>query len=215
MSNETPKKSINPKMQAHKFQKGQIPWNKGMKKAKPEASKDRATCPEKDKESENVVKIHVVRDEPQREKQRDFKYDKEAYNERVCTRFLNSIVANRPLKIEIENQTYYSTAFVGNIIKVSRDLAARQNEKYDALCKRYDELQAEADSMCKTSEELVASSAECIRNGLKDLRRMRLWRGIAIGLAAVYIVFGLAELIARAKCPTIPPTPPAAVAVAD
>ena len=189
-------KKLPPAMEAKKFQKGRTPWNKGKKMEKKAVpAKEEGKCCKHAVDGE-TVKIHVVKEQP-KEAQRDFKFDKDAYKERVCTRFLNSIVANKPSKVEIEDLTFYSSDFVEFLAKCYRKELECKDEKYAALEKKHkaliddnlDTLKASGE-LCNTAKDI---SDECI-----SLRRSKaVWKSLTIGFSIGMAIVLLANIFAR------------------
>ena len=189
-------KKLPPAMEAKKFQKGRTPWNKGkkMEKKAVHAKEVKKDCKVVDDDS--TVKIHVVKEQP-KEAQRDFKFDKDAYKERVCTRFLNSIVANKPAKVEIEDLTYYSSDVITSILKAAKIVNDKKDEKYAALEKKHEALIDENLDTLKASGELC-DTAKSISDECICLRRSKaVWKSLTIGYSIGMAIVLLAHIFAR------------------
>ncbi len=189
-------KKLPPAMEANKFQKGRTPWNKGKKMEKKAVpAKEDVKCCKRAVDGE-TVKIHVVKEQP-KEQQRDFKFDKDAYKERVCTRFLNSIVANKPSKVEIEDLTFYSSDFVKYLAKSAVKELESKDEKYAELEKKHEALIKDNLDTLKASGELC-DTAKSISDECICLRRSKaVWKSLTIGFSIGMAIVLLANIFAR------------------
>lgn len=208
---KTAAKNTTPKKGVARFQKGHTPWNKGKKMAKQGEKK-----PNSDKKPSTIagqtVRIFVVKDKVQ-EAQKDFKYDDAAFKERTCTRFLNSIVANKPRKVEIEDQVYYSAPFVKGLIRVSNASLAAKDEEYKKLSEKYEAIKEEYDKTLEAGNELCDVAADLGRDALKMHRSNRLWKGVSIGLTVTLVATMLLRLLDAKPTPPREETLPAAIEI--
>ena len=158
-----------------RFQKGNIPWNKG-KKFSMKGSQARAI-------DDNTVKIHIVKEEKPLPP-KDFEGKLEDVKERTAINFIRSIIANKPKCIDIDGQKFYREEIVGTISNKLRETRKLNSEAEEALNKCLETMKDMADVTNDMEKALhkVTFSRTC-------------WRAIAIGLAIGAIMVSVCSRI--------------------
>jgi len=141
-------------------------------------------CKDNDTGDPNVVKIKVIKEkEPQLPKSIVGKLND--INEKTASRFIESVIANKPTCILIDGNKYYSEKHVSQL---TEELDMAENNEKDAI-----ECMGE---MKETTANLLDTSRAMLNDLEKATSKWNMWRALAIGLICGYLL-GFATAFAR------------------
>ena len=131
---------------------------------------------EEKKEDPNVVKIKIVKEKkPKVPKNIIGKLNE--MKERNASRFIESIIANEPTRVEIDGKKYYSEKYVKGLWEEVDK--AQENEAEAIEC---------MDEMKKSTETLLDASRGMLKQIAESSFKHRLWKSLAIGLLAGFVL---------------------------
>ena len=133
----------------------------------------------------NVVKIKVVK-EKKPKPPKDIEGKLNEMKERTASRFIESVMANNPQKIDIDGKIYYDEKYVTRLHERLTDA------EYDAANAKVDlkELKDNTVKMLEATDTMLESFKEC------NARR-RIWKNVALGMLIAYVL-GCATEFAKA-----------------
>ena len=127
-------------------------------------------------EDPNVVKIKIVKEKkPKVPKNIIGKLNE--MKERNASRFIESIIANEPTRVEIDGKKYYSEKYVNGLWEEIDK--AQKNEAEAIEC---------MDEMKKSTETLLDASRGMLKQIAESSFKYRLWKSLAIGLLAGFVL---------------------------
>lgn len=125
---------------------------------------------EEKKEDPNVVKIKVVKEKkPKVPKNIIGKLNE--MKERNASRFIESVIANNPSRIDIDGKVYYSENYVNKL-----------NEEVDNAQKNEAEAIECMNEMKDGTETLLKASKDMLKEIDDNSIKVRMWKSLAIGL---------------------------------